>query len=297
MDLRERLWHDFRLDLRLEPVDGGTTGGTHRGVAPDGRRYAVKWSAAGPTAGVVLCEGARWTDRGGRRLTVMPWFDGPTALEGSTTRAHWVAWGRRLAALHARPVTEEIARWVPREGYDARPWVAVLDRVDRALAGYADGDEVTRRLVECWTAGRDRLLAVRERALSPVRPAAGVPCHADVHQGNVILTGPDDVAFVDFDDAVLAPPERDLMFLLDGGIFADRPVTAEQRDWFFEGYGPHAVDRELLAHFRCVRALEDVAVPAEVVLASTVDQGGRVANLGYVEASLHPGGIVDQALL
>lgn len=292
MELRELLWHDFRLDLRLGPAPGGTTGAALLGVDPAGRRYAVKWSAS---PGVVLCEGARWAGHDGRWLTVVPWFDGPTALEATPSRAQWVAWGRGLAALHDRPVTGEVAR-LPREPGDVGPVVALFDRADRAVAGCVPSDGPTSRLVECWAAGRARLRAVRERALAPVRPAPAVPCHGDLHAGNVVLTGPGGVAFVDFDDAVLAPREKDLMFVLGGGVLPFRPVTGEQQLWFFEGYGPYRADPGLLAHFRCVRALEDVAEPAGRVLDRARSHAERAEALGYVVGALSRTGLVAQAL-
>jgi spectinomycin phosphotransferase len=39
---------------------------------------------------------------------------------------------------------------------------------------------------------------------------------------------------LDWDGVVVAPRERDLMFVVDG-VLADAPVTAEQQSWFFDG--------------------------------------------------------------
>ncbi|QFZ18177.1 phosphotransferase [Saccharothrix syringae] len=211
---------------------------------------------------------------------------------GPATRAHWVAWGRRLAELHARPVTGGIAR-LPRETYDVGPLVEAFDRVDRDVARHVPEDEPARRLVERWAAERWRLRAVRGRALVPVRPSPVVPCHADLHQGNVVPTGPDDVEFAGFDRAVLAPPEKDLLFVLGGGVLPHRPVTGEQQVWFFEGYGPYRANRELLAHFRCTRALGDVTEAATRVLDHARDAAEALAHL---EGALSPSGIVGQAL-
>jgi spectinomycin phosphotransferase len=56
---------------------------------------------------------------------------------------------------------------------------------------------------------------------------------------------------LDCDGVVVAPRERDLMFVVDG-VLADAPVTAEQQSWFFDGYGHHEIDPALLAYYRSV---------------------------------------------
>ncbi len=73
---------------------------------------------------------------------------------------------------------------------------------------------------------------------------------------------PDHVWLIDWDDAVLAPCERDLMFILDGGVLANAAVSSQEQAWFFDGYGAFDVDSARLAYYRCTRALVDVADPA-----------------------------------
>lgn len=66
------------------------------------------------------------------------------------------------------------------------------------------------------------------------RPAQQVLCHGDPHLGNLLHEGADVVSLVDWDDVVLAPRERDFMFLR-GGVLAALPVTAEREAWFMQG--------------------------------------------------------------
>lgn len=64
-------------------------------------------------------------------------------------------------------------------------------------------------------------------------------------------------SLVDWDDAVLAPREVDLMFVT-GGVLAFAPVTGGDKDAFFDGYGPVDPDPARLAYYLTVRALYDV---------------------------------------
>jgi spectinomycin phosphotransferase len=91
-----------------------------------------------------------------------------------------------------------------------------------------------------------------------------VLCHGDPHLGNVLL-GTDEVWLVDWDDAVRAPRERDLILAV-GGVLTSWAVTAQQRDWFAQGYGPLDLDADLLHFYACMRAMEDVVGFAHRVL-------------------------------
>ncbi|RJQ80510.1 aminoglycoside phosphotransferase family protein [Pseudonocardiaceae bacterium YIM PH 21723] len=249
----EWLRTDFGLSIAdLEPVVGGADAAAEvwRAQADDGTGYAVKWSAGGSTAALVLSDrlglsgvprplrtitGELWSDRDGRRLSVLPWVPGQNGWQRPLTNEGWQAYGALLAAVHHSSVDPG---QLPVEEYDHAPFARQLADTEyrdhellRELLRHADG------------------LAGDLRARRPPL----VPCHADPHLGNLLADGTA-VSLIDWDDAVLAPRERDLMFVLG---FED--FTAEQRDRFFTGYGPAAVDRPALAYYLCVRAVQDVA--------------------------------------
>ena len=49
------------------------------------------------------------------------------------------------------------------------------------------------------------------------KPMEFALCHTDIHGGNILVGNTDDLYIVDWDDPLLAPKERDLMFI-GGGI-------------------------------------------------------------------------------
>ncbi|WP_433868501.1 phosphotransferase enzyme family protein [Saccharopolyspora sp. CA-218241] len=292
-----------------------------RATDRDGGRFAVKWTGGGSPAGLVLPAaldtarpgsaprplpsrtGALWVDTAGGRLSVVQWVPGTSALDADLGRAEWHALGDLLAALHDLPRTAELRRWVPREEFDPSRWVDLFDRVDAALDVPGPADDLTRDLTVAWRDRREDLRAVRERTTRlgrALRTRAAlpefVPCHADPHRGNLVRTADGAVALIDFDDATLAPRERDLMFVLGGGVLADLPATPQQQAWFLDGYGPHDVDGDLLAYYRGARVLEDLAELAGVVLDPRSTTEDRRTGLGHVTGALSPTGLLAQAL-
>jgi spectinomycin phosphotransferase len=99
---------------------------------------------------------------------------------------------------------------------------------------------------------------------------------------------------VDWDESLLAPRERDLMFVR-GSVVAGR-VTDEEADAFEGGYGPYAIDGELLAHYRVDWAVQDVAGYAwEVLIRPDRNPPTRPRARRRFEGQFDAGGQVDGA--
>ncbi|MFI7430029.1 phosphotransferase enzyme family protein [Micromonospora sp. NPDC049836] len=282
--LAARVAAEFGLRLvSSAPVDLGAdpAARTWRATTADGHAYAVKLTGGGTPAGSVVA--ALLAERGvpgvpaplttrdgrldavhdGRRLTVVPWVSDEPAPDGDLRAAHWRGYGALLAAVHAVPVTGELAG-LPREDHSHAAVGAAVRETDRRLRAVdgATADRWTGEVVAHWRAAGadlDRLLAAVDRlgAELRARPAELVVCHGDPHLGNLLLGADGQVWLIDWDDAVLAPRERDLMFVLEGGpAFAPRGRVDEAS--FRAGYGPVTPDPLRLAYHLGVRALDDM---------------------------------------
>lgn len=213
---------------------------------------------------------------------------------------HWEAYGALLARVHATPVTGELVAVLPREDHAHERALSLHRTVERRL-GAGPADDLAEAMVRQWrdAAGQVRTLLDQADALGGElrgRPAKGVVCHGDPHLGNLLLGEDERVWLVDWDDAVLAPPERDLMFVT-GGVLAFAPVTGPEQERFFAGYGPVEIDRTRLAYYMCVRAMEDLFdFAADVVDVNGHIQTERAWAFSIVDGLLSPSGLVTLAL-
>lgn len=307
--------------LELTAVDGGAdlAASLWKAVDAQGRRFAVKWSTSGSPAGTVLPaaldaahpgsspapvparDGSLWTDIGGARLSVTEWIDGTSGFDALLDERGWRAFGRLLAALHTLPVEGGVRAVLPREGFDPSRWADQFEQVDAELDA-VPSEKKARRLAELWYPHRAELREVQQhtRSLAERLRSRGdlpryVPCHGDPHLGNLVLTDGGHLALLDFDDAVLAPPERDLMFVLGGGVLADLAPSDEQQRWFMESYGTHEVDADLLVYYRGLRLLEDTSELAAIVLAPSSTEDDRDEALGHLTNVFSPTGMLVQA--
>ena len=309
----EFLATDFDIHLdSVERLGGGVDrlAQNFRGCAGS-RAYAIKWSAGGTTAGLVVpCtmadrgvngvaapmrtrDGRLWSERDGRRLSVVPWVGERRAIDGGMDAAQWRAFGEVLAATHAMPITSELAAVLPVAGHKRD--VAQARETDKLLRSTEPADTLAVTARRLWLEHADHITAVitRVEALVP-RVTPTTICHTDAHLGNV-LVGPARVWLIDWDDAALSTREQDLMFVL-GGTYGDEHIGDDERAWFFEGYGEVSVDPDLLAYWRGVRGLCDVAFLAgEAFTPGDYGDEWRAEAVRLLAANLGPDGIIALA--
>ncbi|MBB3036458.1 phosphotransferase enzyme family protein [Hoyosella altamirensis] len=326
---------DFGIALHaVTPITEGIDAAaqTWRGTADDGERYAIKLSSGG-TAGLsaqanlarhnlhgvpgplLTRSGAIWSIRSGKRLSVIPWIEGQPGSE--MTADQWFAFGRLLAGVHAMRVPEHLRASLRAESFRPHSLLDELAEVQSALARPAT-DSLVTALAAIWAThtGEIAYLAsiaemLGNRLQDKETPA--VLCHTDAHTGNVV-SNEHGVYLLDWDDAELAPPERDLMFVDHGGVLASAPVTEDQQASFYRGYradrgnrnrddsgagsgSDSGADRERMLYFHCVRALNDLRELAAVVLdEDTWDRPQRVKALEHTRDSWGPSGHASRVL-
>ncbi|MCP2256444.1 spectinomycin phosphotransferase [Streptoalloteichus tenebrarius] len=324
---RLRAWvrEDFDVDLvAMARVDDGADVAAEvwRGETADGASYAVKWSGGGSPAGLALPawlaenavpgivapmrarHGALWSEREGRRLSLVPWVSDVGALDRGLSARQWTAYGELMARVHATHVTSAVSEFLPREVDAHERWVADVHALDGRLrepAATTSPDPLVRALVEEWRAATELVSAlvgatrVLSRDAAVRNPPEVVVCHGDPHLGNLLVGDDERVWLIDWDDAVLAPRERDLLFVL-GGVLDFAPVGEREQSWFLAGYGPVDVDPVRLAYHRCVRALEDLVVPAaQVVEPDRHQDQERAEALSIFRGVLSPTGLARRA--
>ena len=309
--------------VSLDGVTGGADSAATlwRGTAADGGAYAVKLSRVDLAVGLAVTaaladrkvpgvptplttvDGRLWTGLSGAQLSVVPWLSGRAAVAGGLDPVQWRSFGALLAGVHAAAVPAEVRELLPTEDYQplAAPAVRVLgDRLGTGRAGGTGEDEPARELVAAWRAAADRI-AVLPAAVEELgtglraTPAPPVLCHGDAHTANLLVADTGDLWLLDWDGAVLAPRERDLMFVVEG-VLADALVSPAQQAHFFAGYGRHEIDPVHLAYYRCAWALEDLAGFAHEILDDpTRTPAQRVQALRYFRSLLTPTGIVSLA--
>ncbi|MET0694562.1 MAG: phosphotransferase [Propionibacteriaceae bacterium] len=320
-DIAARVRDQYEINLAASVrLTGGTDdhAAVWRVVDDQGRDYVLKLSRGALTAGLVAAaqpslagvpgiappvssrSRGLWLSLPGAQLAVFPWIDGRGGTDGPLSLESWHHFGRLMAALHG--VTEVVDLGAPLPEETFHPVAAArVQRLGRRIDRLAGGtlDDTTQQVVQEWVAAQEVIARVTDQAVAlgqhlAQHPSPRVLTHGDCHLFNVVVSADDQVWLLDWVDAALAPPERDLIFFT-GGIFADAQLTAAEQQAFFDGYGPAELDPSRLAYYRSVRALEDVEW-AERALDRHRPDDERVQALGFFRGVLAPHGMVEQAL-
>jgi spectinomycin phosphotransferase len=127
------------------------------------------------------------------------------------------------------------------------------------------------------------------------RPPECVVCHSDIHAGNILIEERTDALYmVDWDNPILAPKERDLMFI--GGAQGFAGYTPEEEETlFYRGYGPTQIDPVALAYYRYERIVQDMALFCEQIVSTPEGGEDRAQALRYLTANFLPGQTMEIA--
>lgn len=189
-----------------------------------------------------------------------PFFDGPNGLARALTDTQWRTLGAALGAIHRTALPEALSASLPRERY-AHHWREGVRRYQRRFINGVTGDDIVKRFFAFWEAHAEEIdtIVYRSEQLASIlleRPPQLVSCHAGLHAGNVLVGDGERLSIVGWHKLMLAPKERDLMFIGGGaGHVWNQPA---QESLFYEGYGPAEIDAVALAYYRYERITQDI---------------------------------------
>ena len=242
--------------------------------------------------------GRLWADLDAFKVILYPFVEGRDGYEAVLTERQWIELGAALRRIHALQVPSALARRIRRETYSPQWREMVKGFLARVEQGGFD-EPVAARVAALLRDRRDQILDLVGRAgrlarALEARPREFVLCHSDLHAGNVLVDPGGALYLVDWDEPILAPRERDLMYPGGGQGFVGRTPGEEER-LFYRGYGPAEVDPAALAYYRYERIVQDIAVFCQQLLSS--DGGGRdrEQSLRYLASNFAPRGTIEIA--
>lgn len=242
--------------------------------------------------------GQLWANLGAYTLVLYPFIEGHNGYEAELSESHWVQLGRALGRLHALELPHALKKSIPPETYTPY-WRERVRGFLAGLEGAVPGDPVAAELVAFLQDRRDEVLELIERAEQLVLSLRAqspelVLCHADIHAGNVLLGPGGALYIVDWDNPVLAPRERDLMFV-GAGLWGNRRPPQEEEALFYQGYGSTQTDPLALAYFRYERIIQDIAAFYEEILQAEASLEDKEQSLRYLKSNFLPGNTIELA--
>jgi spectinomycin phosphotransferase len=242
--------------------------------------------------------GQLWANLDAFKVVLYPFVESHDGYEVDLSDRHWVEFGAALKSIHTTRVPPALVRRIQQETYSPQ-WreivKALLERVENdvfndPVAGKLAAFLKARRVEILDLVGRAERLAQALQARSP----EFILCHSDIHAGNILIDANDAFYIVDWDDPILAPKERDLMYV-GAGLMGGGRTPQEEETLFYQGYGQTEIDPVALAYYRYERIIQDIAIFCKQIFST--DEGGRDREQAfqYLTSNFLPNGTIEIA--
>lgn len=226
--------------------------------------------------------------------TLYPFFEGDNGFKRPLSNAQWTALGAALNAVHHTELPDALRAGVPQESY-SHHWREGVRRYQRRFINGLAGDDIVRRFLAFWEAHDEEIDTVvyRSEQIASILLERSLPlglCHSDIHAGNVLVGDNDSLCVIDWDTLILAPKERDLMFIGGGvGHVWNQP---REEALFYEGYGPAGIDPMALAYYRYERITRDLLEICDLIFDSAASVEDREEGLRQIASQFLPDDVV-----
>lgn len=236
--------------------------------------------------------GQLWTTLDAFTVILYPFVEGHNANEVALSDELWQIFGVALKRLHTTVVPPGLTQQIQREQYSPQAREEVKTFLDRVAV------EIWPEPVAAETAAflhekRAEVLDLITRAercahLLQAQTPEFIVCHSDIHAWNLMIDTNHQLYIVDWDNPILAPKERDLMFIGSGLGFTGDRTLQEEEALFYQGYGATPINAVALAYYRYERIVQDIWEFGKQLLLS--DEGGddREQSLHYLMSNFLP---------
>ena len=241
--------------------------------------------------------GRLWADLNDCKAILYPFVEGQDGYAVRLPERQWSELGAALRQIHSLELPVALAGRIRQEAYSPRWREAVRAAMGR-LAEAVD-EPVAVRMAAFLEGKRDEVLRLVDRAEALAHclrshPPQPVLCHSDLHAGNLLIDAKGAFYIVDWDEPILAPRERDLMFI--GGAQGFAGYRAEEEvALFYRGYGRVEIHPEALAYYRYERIVADLAAFCDQLLWTTEGGANREQALRWAMSNFAPGHALEAA--
>ena len=305
------------IQLAFLPLGGNLCTAVYRAVAEDGTLYFCKLrcsdfdeisvelprflSEQGITQIIPPLPsktGQLWAKLEAFNVILYPFVEGTSGFQDKLTERQWADFGAALQRIHTLSLPPALSQKMQKENYSpesrdiCREVLQTLENErfdDPVMAGPAAFLLPKRETVLDFIGHAERLAGVLAS-----RSTDMVLCHSDIHPGNLFIDKNGTLFIVDWDSPVLAPKERDLMFI-GGGQGYVGVNDQEEEAHFYRYYDLSAVDPLAMAYYRYERNLYDLSVECPRIFSRILNAQDRARSLEIVTWLFLPGSSIDMA--
>ena len=318
-DIEQCLLSFYQLKLKeieFLPLGADFSTAVYRAVAQDNKPYFVKLRTGNfQTTSILLLDffhekgisrvipplrtvhNEPWVQQKDFVLTVFPFVDGVNGVKKPLSTAQFYEFGKMIKGIHSLPLPAKLRNSIKVDTFSStfsKQLYSILQNRSQTM-----NTELAAALMGFLLQHQQRLFTVLERTEDLHQkiinhPYKQVVCHADMHAYNLLVTENEAFYLTDWDETILAPKERDLMFI-NSGIEGDNPDTEEQQTAFYAGYQPDKINMEILAYYRYARIIEDIVLYCEEIFSAVSTPVDLQQSFRYLQSNFTENSTLDKA--
>jgi spectinomycin phosphotransferase len=305
------------IQIAFLPLGGNLCTAVYRAVAEDGTPYFCKLRCSDfeeisvevprflSEQGIAQIipplpskTGRLWAQLEAFHVILYPFVEGTSGFEERLTERQWADLGTALQRIHTLRLPTALSQKMERENYSPESRDICREVLQR-LENERFDDPIMAGLAAFLLPKRETILefighAERLARVLASRSTEMMLCHSDIHPGNLFIDKNGTLFIVDWDSTVLAPKERDLMFI-GGGQGYVGVNDQEEEAHFYRYYDRSAVDPLAMAYYRYERNLYDLSVECPRIFSSTLNAQDRARSLEIVTWLFLPGSSIEMA--
>lgn len=243
--------------------------------------------------------GQLWSNLGAFKVLLYPYIEGRHGMQAKLSDAQWIEFGATMRKFHSTSFPKPILTDLQRETFTSK-WGETVKIFLRRIDNEAFKDPVALKMASFLKSKSKVILKLVRRSvelanLLKKQSLEYILCHADIHAWNLLIDKEDALYIVDWDTLILAPKERDLMFI--GAGIGDTGRTPKEEDTlFYKGYGQTEINQDAISYYRYIRVIEDIAEYCKQIFQS--DEGcdeDRMQSFDYLQGNFLPNGTIERA--
>lgn len=241
--------------------------------------------------------GDLWSELEFYTCILYPFIEGCSGFSTVLRSAQWIKFGQALKRIHTTHIPQEIERQIPSETYSPH-WREMVKEFQAQVKHGNFEDPVAAKMAAFMRSHKKEIRQLVERSEVLAKDLQSqtleqVLCHSDIHGGNLLLTKSEDFYIVDWDNPILAPKERDLMFI--GGGIGMNWNSEREVALFYQGYGSTNTNLTALTYYRFERIVQDIAEFCKQILLTTEGGEDREQGFQYFSSQFLPKDVIDIA--
>lgn len=235
-------------------------------------------------------EGDLWTKVRSFTIVLYPYLAGETADNRPLSADQWQKVGQMIHTLHQTAVPRNLRARLWQETFVSRWAQGARAVVTHAIQQQPEG--IAGELAAFIRAREEEIdsILLRTEELGGDLKRHSLPyvlCHADPNKANVFVTADRRIVLLDWDDVMLAPKERDLVFFLGG-----------KKEPFLKAYDPerkNKVNSAAIAYYRYDWVVQEINGYGQRVFFSDLNAAEKRHALQELFKLFAPGDVVDVA--